>query len=108
METIFNTLDELNGHCFAERSALLNYVDCAGQRIIDIGCGDGRFTLRHFAEAATILGVDSKQEEIDSAIASLETSQVRNPINTHFRCADIAEYPLSADSFDIAIFLRSF
>ena len=83
-------------------------MDAAGQRILDVGCGDGRFTLGHFGSAARVVGLDTKQEEIDKANRAISKSTPLSNDQFYFECADIVDYPLAHSSLDIAIFLRSF
>lgn len=38
-----------------------------GQRILEVGCGDGRLTWRYAAEAAAVHAIDPDPEKIDKA-----------------------------------------
>lgn len=39
-----------------------------GERILDLGCGDGALTEKLAAHGATVVGVDSSREQVDAAI----------------------------------------
>lgn len=39
----------------------------AGERILDLGCGDGALTIRLAATGCTVIGVDSSAEMVDAA-----------------------------------------
>ncbi len=40
-----------------------------GERILDLGCGDGRLTAQLAATGCTVIGVDSSAAQIDAAVA---------------------------------------
>lgn len=42
----------------------------AGERILDIGCGDGALTLKIMARGASVLGIDSSAEQVAAARAA--------------------------------------
>lgn len=61
-----------------ETRALFGLVDFAGQHVLEIGCGDGRFTWRYADRAARVTAVDSWPEGIAQARENL-------PDNLHGR-----------------------
>lgn len=42
-----------------------------GQRVLEIGCGDGRLTWRYAAQAAHVTGIDPNAEKIERACQSI-------------------------------------
>ena len=50
----------------------------AGERILDLGCGDGPLTLKLIAAGAEVLGIDSSAEQVAAARAlGIEPSTVQ-------------------------------
>ncbi len=45
--------------------------DLTGQRVLEVGCGDGRLTRRYAGRAASVLAIDPKAADIADARASL-------------------------------------
>jgi 2-polyprenyl-3-methyl-5-hydroxy-6-metoxy-1,4-benzoquinol methylase len=52
-------------------SALRALVDFKDQRVLDVGCGDGRLTWRYAGETAHVTAIDPDGEEIATAQANL-------------------------------------
>lgn len=50
-----------------ELSTVRRLVDLTGKRVLEIGCGDGRFTYLYAHDPEYVLGVDPKREEIRQA-----------------------------------------
>lgn len=47
---------------------LLQYLDPKPtEKVLDIGCGDGKFTENFISDIDSVLGIDSSQSMIDSA-----------------------------------------
>jgi tRNA/tmRNA/rRNA uracil-C5-methylase (TrmA/RlmC/RlmD family) len=74
-------------------------VDVADKRVVELGCGDGRFTFLYADEAAYVLGVDAKREEIDDARRSRPAELARR---VQFRVAKTIRPPRRP--FDVALF----
>jgi 2-polyprenyl-3-methyl-5-hydroxy-6-metoxy-1,4-benzoquinol methylase len=51
----------------AEASVLGRTADFTGARVLEVGCGDGRLTRLYAAEAASVLAIDTKADEIATA-----------------------------------------
>ena len=45
-----------------ELDTVRELVDVAGKRVLEMGCGDGRFTFLYAHDAAYVLGVDPKRQ----------------------------------------------
>jgi len=70
----------------------------AGKKVIDIGCGDGTFTIELFdhAKPASILGCDGAEEAIRSARQKIDDRKIT------FETANAYSLPFPDDSFDVA------
>jgi SAM-dependent methyltransferase len=79
--------------------ALLAMADFGGQRVIDIGCGDGTYTaeLLTLAEPASVHGVDVFAQAIVTARGKLSDRRVT------FAVGSASDLPYPDDSFDIAL-----
>ena len=71
-----------------------------GQRILDVGCGDGHLARSLNARGACVVGVNPSEESLDRA------RQVAN--EAQFGCAAAQALPFADGSFDGAVFLNSF
>ncbi len=74
---------------------------CAGDRIVDLGCGVGATTLSiaRIVEPATVVGVDISVPMLEAARARARATGCSN---VEFRHHDIQDVPLAAASFDVA------
>ena len=50
-----------------ELSTVRRLVDLTGKRVLEMGCGDGRFTYLYAHDTEYVLGVDPKLAEIQRA-----------------------------------------
>jgi ubiquinone/menaquinone biosynthesis C-methylase UbiE len=83
-----------------ELKALHDYADFTGKRVLEIGCGDGRLTWRYADRAASIVAIDPKVEEIESALDDCP-DDLRAKIE--FRVARLEELEFPAEKFDLAL-----
>jgi ubiquinone/menaquinone biosynthesis C-methylase UbiE len=83
-----------------ETKALHDYADFNSQRVLEIGCGDGRLTWRYADRAAHIVAIDPKAEDIGIALEDC-------PADLHdkieFRVARLEELEIPAEKFDLAL-----
>lgn len=78
--------------------ATLEVADFAGTRMLDIGCGDGTYTLE-LARRGLVL----EAAGLDPAPEAIEAARRRDPQDdVSFRCAGAYELPFEAASFDLA------
>jgi len=91
----------------SETAALFDYAgDLAGQRVLEIGCGDGRLTWRYADKAAHIIALDPDPDDIALAIKNLPP-KLRDHIE--FQIGTIQEFaapeamPARVTGFDIVI-----
>lgn len=76
----------------------LALADFGDRRVLDIGCGDGTYTIELFyrGKCASIHGVDPAQSAIEIAQQKADHGQIT------FAVCDAYELPYEANSFDIA------
>ena len=86
-----------------ELQYLLDMLSVEGERILEIGCGDGRLTRQYAERAASVVGIDPAHDALLDG--QRETSQL--PAVTVLRASSI-ELPFAARCFDHAIFAWSF
>jgi len=87
-----------------ETRVIHELVDFAGKHVLEIGCGDGRLIWRHAASAASVLGFDSVESDIDQARRSTPR-HVRSRVD--FRTADAVTTDFPPESFDVVVVGRS-
>jgi len=79
---------------FAERRAfLLDHVS-AGERVLDLGCGDGAFAAALVQAGALVTGVDVAAEAVRRARARAPEAAIK-------QVAEGAALPLPEDGFDV-------
>jgi ubiquinone/menaquinone biosynthesis C-methylase UbiE len=101
---LYTTQATLSSRMANERltKAAFAMADFRGRRVVDIGCGDGAYTIELFDQArpAALHGVDLA----DEAIRVARRKALERPIA--FDVAGAYTLPFEADAFDIA-FLRA-
>jgi tRNA/tmRNA/rRNA uracil-C5-methylase (TrmA/RlmC/RlmD family) len=82
-----------------ELDTVRELVDVAGKRVLEMGCGDGRFTYLYGEHAAYVLGVDPIRDEIGDARRSRPAELAKR---VQFRVAKTISPPRRR--FDVALF----
>jgi ubiquinone/menaquinone biosynthesis C-methylase UbiE len=83
-----------------ETKHLHKFVDFAGKRVLEIGCGEGRLTWRYASASILTVGIDPKQDAL--RVASIDRpSDLSNKV--HFVNSQAEHIPFSKGKFDIAI-----
>ena len=82
-----------------ELDTVRELVDVAGKRVLEMGCGDGRFTFLYAHDATYALGVDPIRDEIREARRSRPAELAKR---VQFRVAKRISPPRRR--FDIALF----
>ena len=83
-----------------EKKILHQFANFNQKKILEIGCGDARLTLKYAKTAERILGIDLDAPAL--RIASIETpSDLR--ANVNFIRGDSIKLPLRSNFFDIVI-----
>jgi SAM-dependent methyltransferase len=83
-----------------ELTTVRELVDLPGKRVLEMGCGDGRFTYLYAHEADYVLGVDPKREEIRKARRERPPELAKR---VRFRVAK-SIVPPPRRRFDVALF----
>jgi 2-polyprenyl-3-methyl-5-hydroxy-6-metoxy-1,4-benzoquinol methylase len=82
-----------------ELDTVRELTDLAGKRVLEMGCGDGRFTYLYAHDAEYVLGIDPKRDEIREA-RHARPRELRNRVK--FRVAKTITPPRRR--FDVALF----
>jgi 2-polyprenyl-3-methyl-5-hydroxy-6-metoxy-1,4-benzoquinol methylase len=82
-----------------ELATVRELTDLRSKRVLEVGCGDGRFTYLYARDAEYVLGIDPKREEIRAARRE-RPRELRNRVQ--FRVAKTVTPPRR--KFDVALF----
>jgi cyclopropane fatty-acyl-phospholipid synthase-like methyltransferase len=83
----------------AEIPALESLIDLTGLRVLEIGAGEGRQTLRYAAAAASVLAIEPDEEAVATAQAELP-AELEERVT--FRLQDVVDLDEPQGSFDVA------
>jgi ubiquinone/menaquinone biosynthesis C-methylase UbiE len=84
----------------SEKKILHKFVNFSGQRILEVGCGEGRLTWKYTNESNLTVGFDPDRDAV--RIARAETPPAARG-HAHFAQASASNIPFSKETFDIAI-----
>lgn len=87
-----------------ETRAIHELVDFSAKDVLEIGCGDGRLIWRYADQAATVIGIDSVESDIDAA-RSRTPAHLRTTVS--FQTADAVSAEFAPASFDVVVLGRS-
>jgi 2-polyprenyl-3-methyl-5-hydroxy-6-metoxy-1,4-benzoquinol methylase len=87
-----------------ETRAIHELIDFQGKDVLEIGCGDGRLAWRYADRAATVLGLDPFEPDIEHARAN---TPYHLASKVEFRTADAINADFTPESFDVVVFGRS-
>jgi 2-polyprenyl-3-methyl-5-hydroxy-6-metoxy-1,4-benzoquinol methylase len=82
-----------------ELDTVRELVDVTDKRVLEMGCGNGRFTFLYAEDAAYVLGIDPKRVEIRNARHTRAASLTKS---VKFRVAKTISPPRRL--FDVALF----
>jgi ubiquinone/menaquinone biosynthesis C-methylase UbiE len=85
----------------AHLAALRRLADFRGERVIELGCGDGRLTLPIARDAAHVLAFDPDDDAVERARRSLPAELVDR---VTYRVASGKSIEVEPCSFDLALF----
>lgn len=88
----------------AEPRAILAAADFEHSRILEVGCGDGRLTLRYAKASPWVVGIDTARDEVLSAATACDSDPRRR---VTFLCASATALPFHDETFHIALFASS-
>jgi ubiquinone/menaquinone biosynthesis C-methylase UbiE len=88
-----------------EAKYLHRLADFTDQRVLEIGCGEGRLTWQYAGEARSVIGIDLDVDAL--RVASIDRlSDLQNKVL--FACASSVHLPFQKEEFDIAVLAWSF
>lgn len=79
--------------------ALAELVDFTDQRVLEVGCGDGRLTRGYAPQASKVLGIDTDAEAVAAARRSTPPALKQH---VRFRVAQAEKLRVRPAGFDIA------
>ena len=83
-----------------ETKYLHKFAPFANQRVLEIGCGEGRLSWQYAREARSTVGIDLDLDAL--RVASVDRpSDLENKV--HFSCAMSERLPFASETFDLAI-----
>ena len=85
----------------AHLAALRRLGDFRGQRVLELGCGDGRLTLGVAADSASVVAFDPDAEAVERARSSLPI-ELAQRVTDHV--ASGRQIEIKPGSFDLALF----
>jgi predicted RNA methylase len=85
----------------AHLAALRRLGDFRGQRVLELGCGDGRLTLGLAADTDGVLAFDPDAEAVERARSSLPIELAQR---VAYQVASGKEIEVEPGSFDLALF----
>jgi ubiquinone biosynthesis O-methyltransferase len=71
--------------------------DVSGRRVLDVGCGDGKFALELTKRGAIVTGIDASAAMINAA----KRRAVQHNADITFQVASAQQIPFAAEQFDI-------
>jgi ubiquinone/menaquinone biosynthesis C-methylase UbiE len=83
----------------AEFRALAELVDFMDQRVLEVGCGDGRLTWGYAPQASKVLGIDTDAEAVTAARRATPPALKHH---VRFRVAQAEKLRVRPAGFDIA------
>jgi len=83
-----------------EKKILHKFANLSNQRILEIGCGEGRLTWKYANASSVTIGFDSDRDAV--RIARAESPPAAQG-HVHFAQASASHIPFSTETFDIAI-----
>lgn len=84
--------------------AILNAADFRGARVLEVGAGDGRLTFQYATQARSVVGIDTKEPDIQAASQYPGGERTRD---VQFLCASATALPFSAERFGIVLLASS-
>ncbi len=86
-----------------EVKTLLKHVSLAGKEVLEVGCGEGRLTMKYFGRAKSLVAIDPLQ----SSIRVAKRKAPKGPKSPEFRVMRAEKLAFPDESFDIVFFTWS-
>jgi ubiquinone/menaquinone biosynthesis C-methylase UbiE len=83
-----------------EIKALRKLVDFKNQRVLEVGCGEGRLTWRYARSAKQVVGIDPDSDAVRVANYDMPDDLRKSTV---FACASSLKLPFPNETFDIAL-----
>ena len=83
-----------------ETKILHRLVDFSGQRVLEVGCGEGRLTWNYASAARQVIGIDPDPNAVRVANYDMPFELRKT---TAFACASSLHLPFLHETFDIAL-----
>jgi ubiquinone/menaquinone biosynthesis C-methylase UbiE len=83
-----------------ERRALHRLIRFTGRTVLEIGSGDGRLTFRYAEKAASVLGLEPDETQLERARQAMP-EDLRDRVT--FRLGDAASVDLPSSAFDVVV-----
>jgi ubiquinone/menaquinone biosynthesis C-methylase UbiE len=84
--------------------AIFQTADLRGTRILEVGAGDGRLTFQYASQPRSVIGIDTKEQDIRSAAAG-SGREIGGQVQ--FLCASATALPFSGEQFEIVLLASS-
>ena len=84
--------------------AILQAAALGDARILEVGAGDGRLTFQYSSEVRSVIGIDTKELDIRSAVVA-PRMEIRGQVR--FLCASATALPFSAEQLEIVLLASS-
>jgi 2-polyprenyl-3-methyl-5-hydroxy-6-metoxy-1,4-benzoquinol methylase len=84
--------------------AILQAADLREKRILEVGAGDGRLTFQYASQPRSVVGIDTKELDIRSAVI---TSRLEIRGQVQFLCASATALPFATEQFEIVLLASS-
>ncbi|MGD8402660.1 MAG: class I SAM-dependent methyltransferase [Anaerolineales bacterium] len=88
-----------------ETKNLRKLVNFSDQRVLEVGCGEGRLTWEYAHSAKQVVGIDPDSDAV--RVANYDMPDDLRKMTT-FACASSLKLPFPHESFDIALLSWSF
>lgn len=83
-----------------ETKRLREYADLAGERVLEIGCGEGRLTWRYASASLSTIGLDPDRNALRVALADRPYTLAKKVC---FSNAKSEQLPFPSGTFDIVL-----